>query len=215
MLGGMLGGILGGMEWSAYLSFLAIAAAVVLTPGADVAVVLKNSLMSGRRGGVAAALGVTTAVGIQGVLTAAGLGVLIAQSQPLLQTIRWIGVAYLAWLALQALRSAWRGEYAGLVDTSGVAARGYRQGFLTNITNPAVLMFYLALFPQFMTADMSVWWLGAMAMTLPALGIVQLVTLALVIDGASRWLQRRRVRRVLDSVTGLALGGLGLRVALQ
>lgn len=203
------------MEWSAYLSFLAIAAAVVLTPGADVAVVLKNALMSGRRGGVAAALGVTTAVGIQGVLTAAGLGVLIAQSQPLLQTIRWIGVAYLAWLALQALRSAWRGEYARLVDTSGVAARGYRQGFLTNITNPAVLMFYLALFPQFMTADMSVWWLGAMAMTLPALGIVQLVTLALVIDGASRWLQRRRVRRVLDSVTGVALGGLGLRVALQ
>lgn len=203
------------MEWSAYLSFLAIAAAVVLTPGADVAVVLKNSLMSGRRGGVAAALGVTTAVGIQGVLTAAGLGVLIAQSQPLLQTIRWIGVAYLAWLALQALCSAWRGEYARLVDTSGVAAHGYRQGFLTNITNPAVLMFYLALFPQFMTADMSVWWLGAMAMTLPALGIVQLVALALVIDGASRWLQRRRVRRVLDSVTGLALGGLGLRVALQ
>lgn len=203
------------MEWSAYVSFLLIAALVIITPGSDTAVVLKNALMSGRRGGVATALGVTTAVAIQGVLTAAGLGVLISQSQPVLQTIRWIGVAYLAWLALQALRSAWQGEYTAMLADSGVAARGYRQGFLTNITNPAVLMFYLALFPQFMTPEMPIWALGLMASTMPVLGLTQLVVLTLLIDSASRWLQRRRVRRVLDSFTGLALGGLGLRVALQ
>ncbi|GAA1185022.1 LysE family translocator [Nesterenkonia xinjiangensis] len=203
------------MEWSAYVSFLLIAALVIITPGSDTAVVLKNALMSGRRGGVATALGVTTAVAIQGVLTAAGLGVLISQSQPVLQTVRWIGVAYLAWLALQALRSAWQGQYTATLAESGVSARGYRQGFLTNITNPAVLMFYLALFPQFMTPEMPLWALGLMAGTMPVLGLIQLVVLTLLIDSASRWLQRRRVRRVLDSVTGLALGGLSLRVALQ
>lgn len=207
--------ILISVELTAYLSFVLIAAVVVITPGSDTAVVLKNSLMSGRRGGVATAFGVTAAAAVQGVLTAAGLGILIAQSQPVLQTIRWIGVAYLTFLALQALRSAWKGQYTAQLRSTNAGARGFRQGFITNITNPAVLMFYLALFPQFMTPTMPFWALSVLALTLPLLGLAQQTLLALLVDSASKWLQRRRVRRALDTFTGLALGGLSLRVALQ
>lgn len=204
------------MEWSAYITFAAVALVIALTPGADTAVVLKNSLMTGRRGGATTSLGVVVAATVQAGLAAAGLGVLIADSQPVLQTIRWIGVVYLGWMALQALRSAWRGRYTTeLTGTGGAARRGFRQGFLVNITNPQVLLFYVAIFPQFMTPGMDFWALALLAVTHPVFGLVQLGGVVLLVHAAARWIRRRPVRRALDAATGVALGLLSVRVALD
>lgn len=203
------------MEWSAYFTFAVIALVIALTPGSDTAVVLKNSLMTGRRGGSTTALGVTAAATVQAVLAAAGLGLLIADSQPLLQTIRWIGVLYLAWMAVQALRSAWRGAYAPASDVQAAARRGFRQGFIVNITNPQVLLFYLAILPQFMTPVMDLWALGLLAVTHPVLGLLQLSCVVLMVHAAAGWVRRRPVRRTLDAATGAALGLLSVRVALD
>ncbi|WP_191089671.1 LysE family translocator [Nesterenkonia ebinurensis] len=202
------------MEWSLYLSFVAIAVAVALTPGSDTAVVLKNSLMGGRRGGLATAMGVFLAGSTQAVLAAVGLGIIVAQSQTALQVIRWVGAAYLAWLAFQSLRSAWKGQYARpALPSAAVRRRGFLQGYLTNLTNPQVLMFFLALFPQFMTPGMSFWALALLTMTLPVLGTVPLLIIATLVDRAATWWQRRSVRRVLDAATGAVLGFLSIRVA--
>ena len=204
------------MEWSAYITFAAVALVIALTPGSDTAVVLKNSLMMGRRGGATTSLGVVTAATVQAGLAAAGLGVLIADSQPVLQTIRWVGVIYLGWMAVQALRSAWQGRYpAVLTGTGGAARRGFRQGFLVNITNPQVLLFYVAIFPQFMTPGMELWALALLAVTHPVFGLLQLGGVVLLVHAAARWIQRRPVRRTLDAATGAALGLLSVRVALD
>lgn len=204
------------MEWSAYITFAAVALVIALTPGADTAVVLKNSLMTGRRGGATTSLGVVVAATVQAGLAAAGLGVLIADSQPVLQTIRWIGVVYLGWMAVQALRSAWKGRYtAALTGTGGEARRGFRQGFLVNITNPQVLLFYVAIFPQFMTPGMELWALALLAVTHPVFGFLQLGGVVLLVHAAARWIQRRPVRRTLDAATGAALGLLSVRIALD
>lgn len=203
------------MEWSAYLTFAAVALVIALTPGSDTAVVLKNSLMAGRRGGTSTSLGVVAAATVQAGLAAAGLGVLVASSQPLLQAVRWVGVLYLGFMALQALHSAWRGQYTAQIRGGTAARRGFRQGFIVNITNPQVLLFYLAIFPQFMGPDMSLWALAALALTHPLLGFLQLGGVVLVVHAAARWVQHRPVRRLLDVATGTALGLLSLRVALQ
>jgi threonine/homoserine/homoserine lactone efflux protein len=84
---------------------------------------------------------------VQGPPRTAGLGALIGRAQPVFQIIKWAGCFYLAYLGVLAIRSAIRGRYA----TAPVpASYGWRQGFLSNITNPKVLMFYLAVLPQFL-----------------------------------------------------------------
>lgn len=203
------------MEWSLYLSFVPLAMVIAFAPGPDSAVVLKNSLMIGRKGGTATALGVIAAGIIQASLAAAGLGLIIAESQPLLQAVRVLGALYLSWMAIQALRTAWRGEYDSLLADTKAGRRGFRQGFIVNITNPVLIPFFLAVFPQFMTPGMEFWGLALLAGTLPAFAMLQLLAVVGFVHMVRRWIDRRPVRRVLDAAVGGVLAFLGVRVAVE
>src|SRR4051812_2624840 len=120
------------MTWSSYGSFLVFAIVLVLVPGPDFAVVTKNTLAAGRRRGAWSAGGVATSNAVQGAAAATGLGAVIAGVRPLFEAIRWAGVAYLAFLGVQALRSAVRGRYPSLDGDGGglepamVALHGWR-----------------------------------------------------------------------------------------
>jgi threonine/homoserine/homoserine lactone efflux protein len=204
------------VDWSAYASFLGLATLLVLVPGADFAVVTRNALVGGRRRGWWSAVGVTSSNVVQGAAAAAGLAAVIVRVEPLFQAIRWAGIAYLLWLAAQALCSAVRGEYPAAPDEEAVpgqAFAGWRQGFLSNITNPKVLVFYLAVLPQFLGSDAPLWALLLFALTHAAVGLVYLFVLVAGVHRARRWLARRRVRRSLDAATGLALLGFSARLA--
>lgn len=207
------------MTGSAYGSFLVFAAVLVLVPGPDFAVVLKNTLAGGRTRGWSATVGVVCANAAQGVAAAVGLGALITASQPLFETIRWAGIAYLGYLPFQALRSARRGVYAplegGRTGSRGSVVAGWRQGFLSNITNPKVVVFYLAVLPQFLGPDVGVPVLLAFALSHAALSLVYLGLLVLGLSRARRLLGRRPLRRVLDALTGAALLGFGVRLATE
>ncbi|MFI2649422.1 LysE family translocator [Micromonospora fulviviridis] len=207
------------MSWSSYASFLAFATVLILIPGPDFAVVTRNTLAAGRRRGRWSALGVTASNTVQGVTAAAGLGALIVRSQPLFEAIRWAGVAYLAYLGVQAWRSAWRGDYPPLAGDAaampGQALAGFRQGFLSNITNPKVLAFYLAVLPQFVGGAAPIGVLLAFALSHAVLGLAYLLVLVAALDGARDLLSRRRVRRWLDGLTGVALLGFGARLATE
>jgi threonine/homoserine/homoserine lactone efflux protein len=204
------------MDWSAYASFLGLATLLVLVPGADFTVVTRNALVGGRRRGWWSAVGVTTSNLVQGAAAAAGLAALVVRVEPLFQAIRWAGIGYLVWLAVQALRSAVRGEYPRAEEaatSSGQAFAGWRQGFLSNITNPKVLVFYLAVLPQFLGPAAPVWTLLVFASTHAVVGLVYLVALVAVLDRAQGWLSRRRVRRSLDAATGVVLLAFSARLA--
>ena len=155
------------MLWSKYAEFLAFAAVLVLIPGPDFAVVTKNTLVGGRRRGRWTALGVSSSNLVQGTAAALGLSALIVRVQPLFEAIKWAGVGYLAYLGVQAIRSALRGQYqpADEADSGGQARglAGWRQGFISNITNPKVLVFYLAVLPQFLTPGAGFGWLLVLA----------------------------------------------------
>jgi threonine/homoserine/homoserine lactone efflux protein len=208
------------MSWSSYGSFLVFAVVLVLVPGPDFAVVTRNTLAAGRRRGAWAAGGVASSNAVQGTAAAAGLGALIVRAQPVLEAIRWAGVAYLLFLGFQAVRSAARGRYPSMDadpdgHARGAALGGWRQGFLSNITNPKVLVFYLAVLPQFLTPHTSGWVLLAFALSHALLSLTYLLTLTSFLNRVRRVLTRRRVRRCLDAVTGAALLGFGARLAAE
>ncbi|WP_406037898.1 LysE family translocator [Micromonospora sp. NBC_00898] len=187
------------MSWSSYGSFLVFAAVLILIPGPDFAVVTRNTLAAGRRSRMWSAAGVTGSNAVQGVAAAAGLGALIVRSQPLFETIRWAGVAYLAYLGVQAWRSAWHGRYAPLTD----------------ITNPKVLAFYLAVLPQFVGGSAPLAVLLVFPLSHAVLGLAYLLLLVGAMDRARELLSRRRVRRWLDGLTGVALLGFSARLATE
>jgi threonine/homoserine/homoserine lactone efflux protein len=201
-----------------YATFLVLAAVLVVVPGPDFAVVVRNTLAGGRGRGVWSAFGVAGAAAVQGVAAAAGLGALVLRVEPVFQAIRWAGIAYLVVLAVQSLRSAARGGYAPLDGGRtgrGSAWAGWRQGFLSNITNPKVLVFYLAVLPQFLSPGAGIGLLLGYALSHAALGMAYLTGLTLLLSRAGRVLARRAVRRGLDAATGVVLLAFGARLALE
>lgn len=208
------------LTWATYGAFAALALLLVLAPGPDFAVVMKNALVGGRRAGVWTSVGVSASNAVQGTAAALGLGALIVRSQPLFEAIRWAGVAYLCWLGTQALRSAWRGPEQTAEDelperrAVGGPTR-LRQGFLSNITNPKVLVFYLSVLPQFLQPTSSTLDALALAYTHAVLGLGWLFVVVAALHSLRAWIARRRVRRNLDAATGVALFGFAGKLATE
>ncbi len=207
------------MNWSSYGSFLVFAVVLILIPGPDFAVVTRNTLVGGRRRGVWTSLGVGSSNLLQGAAAAAGLGAVVVRVEPLFQAIKWAGIGYLVFLAVQALRSAVRGDYPSASDggerSATQAIAGWRQGFLSNITNPKVLVFYLAVLPQFLGRDSGIPVLLTYAVSHATLGLGYLFVLVTFLHQARTVLARRRVRRGLDATTGLALLGFSAKLATE
>jgi len=134
------------------LAFLGVAVLVIVTPGPDTALTIRNALTGGRRAGTSTALGVACGQAIWTVATSAGLAALIVASEPVFEALRLVGAAYLVWLGVLSLRSAARrnGSKRPAHPTAGVApARAFRQGFLSNLGNPKMALFFTSLLPQF------------------------------------------------------------------
>jgi threonine/homoserine/homoserine lactone efflux protein len=207
------------MSWSKYIEFLAFAVVLVLVPGPDFAVVTKNTLVGGRRRGRWTALGVSSSNLVQGTAAAFGLSALIVKVQPLFEAIKWAGVAYLAYLGAQAIRSAVRGRYTPASDNPESSTKqglaGWRQGFLSNITNPKVLVFYLAVLPQFLAPGAGLGWLLVLAWSHAVISLAYLLVLVTGLHGARRLLARRTVRRGLDATTGAVLLGFSAKLATE
>jgi threonine/homoserine/homoserine lactone efflux protein len=210
------------VSWSSYLSFLVFATVLVLVPGADFTVIVKNTLAGGARRGRWSAVGVASSNAVQGVAAVAGLAAVIVHIQPLFQTIKWAGIAYLIYLAVQSFRSAKTGRYAVLPDGAPDAASrgaevrvGWRQGFLSNITNPKVLVFYLAVLPQFLGPGTPAPVLLVFALSHALLSLTYLLLVVAGLHRVRRVFARRRVRRVLDAATGTVLLAFSARLATE
>jgi threonine/homoserine/homoserine lactone efflux protein len=189
-----------------------------MSPGPDFVNVTRSAALSGRRAGVASAAGVGAGVFVWSVGTALGVAGLLAASAVAFTVVKLAGAAYLVLLGVRALLAARRGDYHP-GGTSGPSVRrpavAFRQGLLTNLLNPKVAVFYVALVPQFLPADPGVLdtvVLGAVAATVSLAWYVVLVT---VVGALRRLFSRLPVRRAIDAVMGGLLIGLGARIALQ
>jgi threonine/homoserine/homoserine lactone efflux protein len=129
------------------LAFVPAGLALNLTPGADMMFCLGQGLKSGRRAAMAANFGIALGGMVHVTLAALGLGALVAAHPAAFEAIRWLGVAYLLWLAVGALRAS---PFAGEVAVARVPVwRVFLQALMVNLLNPKVILFILAFLPQF------------------------------------------------------------------
>jgi len=192
-------------------AFLGVSAVVIVTPGQDTALTIRNTLLGGRGGGIATAGGVVSGQLVWALAASAGLSAVLLASAPLFMAIRIAGAAYLVLLGVQALVAAVRGVQRVQADAAPRRRRApYRQGVLSNLGNPKMAVFFTSLLPQFGSSFAAMLALGLVFATLT---LVWLSAYAVAVAKATNFLQRSWVRRALDAVTGLVLIALGLRVA--
>jgi|SRR5829696_6322744 len=204
------------------LAFVGVAALVIVTPGQDTALTIRNTLLGGRPAGLATALGVSSGQAVWTLGASAGVAALIAASEPVFVALKLAGAGYLVLLGLQSLWHALRGDDLQRVAGAGAAGRelppftALRQGLLSNLANPKMALFFTSLLPQFAPSH------GAAFPVLLGLGLLfcamtfaWLCAYAAAVDRARNLLRRPRIRRSLDAAMGTALVALGLRLAAE
>ena len=170
------------------LAFIPAGLALNLTPGADMMFCLGQGLKSGRRAAMAANFGIALGGMVHTLLAALGLGALVKTHPAAFEAIRWLGVGYLLWLAVGALRASPFAAEAQVTPAS--ATRAFGQGLMVNLLNPKVILFILAFLPQFVD---------------PARAILpQFLTLGLVFSFGGL---------LVNGAVGLFAGSIGQRVA--
>jgi threonine/homoserine/homoserine lactone efflux protein len=202
------------------LVFLGVCALVICTPGPDTALTIRNSIVGGRRSGVLTAAGIAAGQLMWTVAASIGIAGLLQESQPAFVALKIIGAAYLVFLGAQSIVAAVRGRdnqsERDIRSTELGPWSAMRQGFISNLANPKMAVFFLSLLPQFVRAPS-----GSFAALIP-LGLVFCVMTfgwlsiyAFALDRVGTLLQRSPVRRALDAVTGTVLVAFGFRLATQ
>jgi threonine/homoserine/homoserine lactone efflux protein len=203
---------------TAVATFVVLAAALTLTPGLDTALVLRAALTRGRAEAAATAVGIVAGLLVWGAAAAVGVSALLAASRLGYDVLRFAGAAYLCWFGARLLRRAVRPR-AGEASPDGATARSVwraaRQGLLTNLLNPKVGVFYVALLPQFVPVGSDPLAVGLLlAAVHGGMSLLWFTLLIALAEGLGRWLRRPRTTRVIDGVTGAVLVGFGVRLAL-
>jgi threonine/homoserine/homoserine lactone efflux protein len=203
---------------SLFLAFLGVSLIVIVTPGPDTAITIRNTLFGGRGGGIFTALGIACGQTIWAVATSAGIVALLVAFAPLFLAIKYAGAAYLVYLGVRALRDAIRpAAITGEVDqvparrlTRGAA---FRQGLISDLGNPKMAVFFASLLPQFAPAHFLP--LLSLGSVFAAMTFLWLAGYAVAVTRAGDFLRRPKVRRAIEGVTGVSLIGLGLRTAAE
>jgi threonine/homoserine/homoserine lactone efflux protein len=206
---------------AALWAFVGVATLVIVTPGPDTALTVRNALLGGRSCGAATALGVVIGLAVWTVAASAGIAALLVASEPAFVALKLAGAAYLVYLGVQSLWHALRGDGGDAGSVGGTPRRlthaaALRQGVLNDLGNPKIAVFFTTLLPQFAPSH------GPAFATLLAFGLLfcamtfaWLVLYSVVIARAGEALRRPRIRRALDAIMGAALVALGVRVAAE
>jgi len=204
------------------LAFIPVALLLTLIPGADTALVTRNALALGLQGARWTILGILTGCLIHATASALGLSAILATSARAYETVKLVGAAYLVWIGIQSIRGASAGARMTASDVATAepapaawsGSHPFVQGFLTNILNPKVALFYLTFLPQFIPTGAPVLRTSLLlAMIHNVLGFAWLSLYARFVDRLRAALTRPVVKAWLERVTGGALVALGARLA--
>lgn len=202
--------------------FAISALALSVTPGPDLAYVVGQSIANGRRAGVVSAAGVAIGGCAHTLASAVGLTALLAASPMLFTMVRFLGAVYLIWLGIRMIAGSMQRRNGGAVVKVPVPVANTHslllRGFLTTITNPKVLLFFIAFFPQFVTVGGE-----NQAVSFLLLGLAYAL-IGFLSDAAFAWLagsaagavsRNEKIRVWIDRVVGTAFIALGLRIWLS
>ncbi|HVI74891.1 MAG TPA: LysE family translocator [Anaeromyxobacteraceae bacterium] len=199
------------------IAFAGIAGLVTLTPGADTMLVVRSALVRGRRAGLLTVLGVGSGLFIHATLSALGLSVVLVRSARAFEIVKLAGALYLVFLGVQAIRGAARGAPIGESPAGPAGAhRAYVEGLLTNVLNPKVAIFYLAFLPQFIGPSDPVLERSILLASIHFVeGLVWLSLVTLFVARLRTVLAQPRVRRALESFSGLVFIAFGVKLAIS
>jgi RhtB (resistance to homoserine/threonine) family protein len=206
------------------LAFIGVATLITTTPGADMAVVTRITLVHGRRTAWLASLGIVNGLLCWALASALGLAALLHASATAFTALKVIGAAYLIWLGIQSWWVGRRhgpraeGDGAQATATAGTlgSAAAYRQGLLSNLLNPKVGVFYSTFLPQFITPGDPVLATSLLLAGIHiVMGVVWLFSYAAMVARAGDVLRRPRVKAAIERLTGAVLIAFGLRLGLE
>ncbi|MFJ8796512.1 LysE family translocator [Streptomyces sp. NPDC102487] len=201
--------------------FALVVGLLSLTPGLDTALILRTSALGRHRRAWGVVLGIQTGTLLWGAFTSLGVTALLTASHLAYTALRWAGAAYLVWMGARMLRDTFRREPVPETDDSVLTTGtdsiggGWRQGTLTNLLNPKMGAFYVAVLPQFIPPGTSHLTMGLLLTSVHILiGLLwsaALIGFAHVLHGL---LRKPGARRLLDRITGTVVGLFGIRLAL-
>lgn len=204
---------------TASVTFALAAALIVLLPGPDTLVVLRNLIRGGRRTAALTVVGVLSGLTVWVAAAALGLAALLHASEDAYTALRIVGACYLLWLGVQTLRT--RSNPPPMMVADEPARRrwlgsGYSAGLATDLLNPKVGVFFVTFLPGFVPTGEPV---GLASLTFGAIFVAETAlyfALLLFLAGRiSRWMRDPRIRRRLDWATGTVLIGFGIRLAVE
>jgi threonine/homoserine/homoserine lactone efflux protein len=190
-----------------FVAFLAVSAVVIVTPGQDTALTIRNALVGGRRAGMRTAAGVAAGQATWTLAASAGVAALLRASEPAFVAVKLLGAAYLVYLGLHTLLRREARVHAG-----ASSRRAFRQGLLSNLGNPKMAVFFTSLLPQFASSFAG---LVALGLVFCSMTFLWLSAYGVAVAKAGDVLRRPAIRRALDWTTGVVLVALGLRLALE
>ena len=204
-----------------YSLFVFMSVLLILLPGPDTGLVTHSTVTRGKQGGLKTALGTCCGVLVHTLAAVLGLSAIIVKSAFLFSVFKYAGAVYLMYLGITAI---WALRKKG-AEAEGEGARGkkklkhassFRQGFLTNVMNPKVAVFFLTFLPQFLVPGKGVFaQFLLMGLTYTVLTMIWFVLYVYFIHSISSWLKKPSVERGIQGVTGFVLIGFGLKLAME
>lgn len=204
--------------WANILAFSATAFFITIIPGQAVAMVLRQTIMSGPTAARLSVLGNSTGLLIWSSASALGLAALFRASPIAFEVLKWLGVAYLTFIAIQTLWSLRNptDEFELRGNTAGNLGKAYRLGLITNLTNPKAVVVAIALLPQFVPAGIPI---GVGTLIFGAIWTVisggSYMIMTFIIHRTTSLLTTAKARRILTIVSGIGILVLALGVALS
>ena len=196
--------------------FVAVAVLVVITPGPDMTLVARNTFAGGRTAGLATSAGTCSGLLVHATAAAFGLSAVLLASSQAFTVVKIAGAAYLVFLGIRTIVTSGRDAASARGPKPADPLTAYRQGLLTNVLNPKIAVFFLSLLPQFVDPGPG---FAARLLLLSGLfivmGLVWLTAYTLMLHAVRATARRPRVRKTIETVTGVVLVALGARLALQ
>ncbi|WP_431027597.1 LysE family translocator [Lysinibacillus sp. LZ02] len=200
--------------------FTAVALMIVMVPGVDSLLVLKNTMIHGKKAGFFTMVGIVVALFVWTTLAVLGLATIISKSIVVFLFIKYAGAAYLVYLGIQS----WRAKAQNMMLQEQITPNQNKnaslscmvQGITTDLLNPKTLLLYVTLMPQFIQPEFNVnSQLILLAGILIVLSIVWLGIVIFVINGIRKWFMKPVVQSVFNKMTGVLLIGIGVRIAKE
>ncbi|WP_394203110.1 LysE family translocator [Shewanella waksmanii] len=200
------------MTFSAWLGLLAICCLGAMSPGPSLAMVVRHTLGGGRGKGIICAWAHSIGIGVYALITLLGLAVLLKQAPMVFNAIAILGALYLAWMGIQALRSKGGVSEKLQAGEQTDAWTAARDGIAISLFNPKIMLFFLALFSQFVMVADDLWGKSLIVLTPLIVDGLWYTLIALVLSHSAILPKLRQRAALIDKLSGVVLILLAVRV---